>query len=131
MLIITVFKAPKAVCLDKASYQAPGSLLPSEPLLTEKASSTKTGKKGGGRDEERRGGRRWGVPAPPRPGHRPTSCELPVSSEADTGAALSGDLKMWEPLLGTAYSSGTEKKGHLGEMPSLICSLRVLDHTYK
>lgn len=67
----------------------------------------------------------------PIPGTGPTSYELPVSSEADTGAGLSGDLKMWEPLLGIAYSSGTEKKGHLGEMPSVICSLRVLDHTYK
>lgn len=30
-----------------------------------------------------------------------------------------------------AYPPGTGKKGHLGEMPSLICSLRVPDHTYK
>lgn len=55
-----------------------------------------------------------------------------MSSEADIGAGLSRDLKeVWELLLGIAYPSGTEKKGHLGEVPSAICSLRVLDHTYK
>lgn len=38
--MIAVFKAPNATSLGKASYQLPGSLL-TEPLLMEKASSTK------------------------------------------------------------------------------------------
>lgn len=58
-------KAPKAISLGKASQQAPGSLLPTEPLLTEKASSTKNGKKGGGRDEEQGGRQKGGEYLPP------------------------------------------------------------------
>lgn len=66
----SVNKTPKAISLGKASQQAPGSLLPTEPLVTEKASSTKTVIKGEGGMRSRRGGREWGVPAP-HPGHQP------------------------------------------------------------
>lgn len=91
-------KAPKAICLRKASHQAPGSLLPTEPLLMEKASSTKTVIKWEGGMRSRRGGREVGSTCPPIPGTSPTFYELPMSSEADTGAGKSGDLwEVWEP----------------------------------
>lgn len=69
---------------------------------------------------------RWGVPAPDS-GHW-----LPMSSKGDIGAGQSRDLReVWEPRpKGIDYPPETGKKGHLGEMPSIICSLRVLDHTY-
>ena len=93
----SVNKTPKAVSLGKASQQAPGSLLPTEPLLTEKASSTKTVINGeGGMRSRREAGS--GEYLPPIPGTGPAFYELPMSSEADTGAGWGGDLReVWEP----------------------------------
>lgn len=112
----SVNKAPKAVSLGKASHQAPGSLLPTEPLLTEKASSTKNGYKGGGRGEEQKGRQGGGEYLPPNPGTSPAFCELPVSSEADTGAGRSGDLReVWEPPpRGNCLPSWVRKEGSPG-----------------
>lgn len=75
----SVNKTPKAISLGKASQQAPGSLLPTEPLLTEKASSTKNGNKGGGTDEEQKGRQGVGSTCPPSraPARHSMSCQCP------------------------------------------------------
>lgn len=61
----SLHKVPKAICPGKDSHQAPESLLPKEPLLMEKASSTKMIIKGKEGMRNRAEAKRWGVPAPP------------------------------------------------------------------
>lgn len=78
------------------------------------------------------GGREVGSTCPPSwaLAQLPMICQcLP---ETDTGAGLSGNPqeRCRNPSWRLPYPPGTEK-GHLGEMPSSICWLRVLDHTYK
>lgn len=126
-------KAPKTISPGKASHQAPGSLLPTEPLLMEKASSTKMVIKGEGGMRNRRGGREVGSTCPPSwaPAQLSVSCQCP---QRQTLVLVRVGTWGWyrSPIpKGIAYPPKTGKKGHLGEMPSIICSLRVLDHTYK
>lgn len=89
----SLHKVPKAICPGKDSHQAPESLLPKEPLLMEKASSTKTIIKGKEGMRSRSGGREVGSTCPPILGTGPTLYELPASSEGDTSAGQSRDLR--------------------------------------
>lgn len=78
------------------------------------------------------GGREVGSACPPARALAwlPMICQCLL--KADIGAGLREDSQgrcrnqSWE----LPYPPGTEK-GHLGEMPSIICLPRVLDHTYK
>lgn len=81
----------------------------------------------------RRGGREVGSTCPPSwaPVQLSMSCQCPqrqtlVLVRVGTYGRYGSPIPK-----GIAYPPETEKKGYLGEMASMICSLRVLDNIYK
>lgn len=76
---------------------------------------------------------RWGVPAPPSQvlAQLCMSCQRP-QRETLVLVRVGTSGRCGSPIpKGIAYPLETGKKGHLGEMPSIICSQRALNHTYK
>lgn len=113
----TVFTQSPQGHLPREGFPSGPWIPPSKRATTHGESiKYKNDNKGERRDEEQSGGKKVGSTCPPIPGTGPTLYELPASSEGDTSAGQSRDLrKVWEShLKGNCLSSWDKKEGSSG-----------------